>query len=297
MDRIATTSLNRNILNANQAALGRLSELQLQLATQKRISKPSDDPVGIRHSMRLRAESLKSADYEANIDASLGWLDTSDSTFSEMTGLLQGVKGIAVQGGNDTLDANARRALGTSVDNALKRMVDLANAGYDGRYVFAGAATTTKPFALAADGQSVAYVGAQEDFSIEIGPTSTMAVSQVGSALFQEPNDVFQALIDLRDALNDDDAPAVRASIGAIDAAHDQVATHHGILGGRHQRLEMTQSQLAEVQINLDELISRIEDVDLPEVISRFQSGQVALQAGLEAGARVSQQTLLDFLR
>ena len=297
MNRIASNSLNRSILAANQDSLRRLAGLQQQLATNKRINKPSDDPVGIRQSLRLRAESLKSADYQANIAASTGFLATADSAFAGMTSLLQEVKGLAVQGGNDTLDASARAALGSAVDHALKRLVDLGNSQHDGRYVFAGAATTTKPFALTAAGTGVDYLGAQEDFSIQISPASTATVSQVGSALFQQPNDMFQALIGLRDALNADDGPAVRASIADVDAAHAQVAAHFGELGGRVQRLEMTQNQLVEVRANLDELVSRIEDADLPDVIARFQSGQVALQAGLQAGAKVMQPTLLDYLR
>ena len=296
MERIASTTLGRNILTANQGSLRRLTDLQLQLATGKRINKPSDDPVGIRQSLRLRAESVKSDDYQANIATSAGFLNTADSAFAGMTALLQEVKGLAVQGGNDTLDATARAAIGAQVDNALNRLVDLGNTQHDGRYVFAGAATTTKPFTLADSGDRVDYFGAQEDFSVQISPASTSPVSQVGSTRLQQPTDIFQALIDLRDALNQDNGDAVRLVIGDIDAAHDQVASHFGELGGRQQRLEMTKNQLQDVKINLDELVSQIEDADLTEIIAKFQAGQVALQAGLQAGARVSQTTLLDFL-
>lgn len=297
MERIASTTLGRNILSSNQASLSRLSDLQLQLASGKRISKPSDDPVGIRQSLRLRAESLKSDDYQANIAASTGFLNTADSAFAGMTSLLQEAKRLAVQGGNETLDASARAALGSQVDNSLRRLIDLGNTQHDGRYVFAGAATTTRPFALSTAGDEVAYLGAQEDFSVQISPASTSPVSQVGSALFQRPADMFKAMIDLRDALNRDDGDRVRGLIQDIDTAHDQVASHFGALGGRQQRLEMTSNQLEDVQINLDKLVSGIEDADLAEVIAKFQAGQVALEAGLQAGARVSQTTLLDFLR
>ena len=296
MERIASNTLSRNILTANQASLGRLTDLQLQLATGKRINKPSDDPVGIRQSLRLRAESLKSDDFQGNIETSRGFLNTADSAFAGMTSLLQQVKGLAVQGGNETLDASARAAIGAQVDNALKGLVGLGNTQHDGRYVFAGAATTTQPFSLSDAGDRVDYSGAEENFAVQISPSSTSPVSQIGSALFQKPVDMFKALIDLRDALEDDDGDAIRLSIADVDAAHEQVASHFGELGGRQQRLEMTLNQLQDVQLNLDELVSQIEDADLTEVIAKFQAGQVALQAGLQAGARVSQQTLLDYL-
>jgi flagellin-like hook-associated protein FlgL len=42
--------------------------------------------------------------------------------------------------------------------------------------------------------------------------------------------------------------------------------------------------------------VSAAEDADFPEVISQMQLAQVALEAGLKAGAKVLRPSLLDFL-
>ncbi len=297
MSRIASITINRDTLAANQGTLSRLTKLQLQMADGKRIHKPSDDPIGIRQQLQLKADSLSIDSLVGNIDRSTGFLNVSDNAFSFMTELLQQAKGLAVQGGNDTNTPEGRAGIAAEVDRMLSRLVDLGNSQYDGRFIFAGTATTTKPFELSPDRSQVMYQGTHDTFSVDITPVSRSQVSLDGSALFQSPHDLFDTLIQLRDALSVDDGPTVRNLIGNIDDAHAQITNAFGDLGGRQSRLEATRNQLLDVQINLDEQVSRLGDADLAEVISQFNQAEVALQAGLQAGARVMQNSLLDFLR
>lgn len=297
MERIGSTTLNRLVLNNNQRTLQRLGQLELQLASGKRIAKPSDDPVGVRQSLRLRSVSRALDDYQANIDKSLGFKNMADATLGQATSLLQQMKAAAIQGGNDTLDASARRALGASVDAALRQMLDLANTQFDGRYIFSGEATRTKPFELDETTGMVTYRGSLQDFEVQVNPISTSPVSENGYDIFQQPQDVFATLVQLRDALNDDDEQLVRDLIGDLDTAHEQVSQAYGSLGGVGQRLELMENQLADLKITIDESVSQIEDVDLAKVITEFNATEVALKAGLDAGARVLQPSLLDYLQ
>jgi len=297
MTRIASITINRDTTAANQATLKQMSSWQLQLADGKRIHKPSDDPIGIRQQLQLKAHSLNVDSLVGNIDRSIGFGNASDTAFAGMTDLLQQTKSLAVQGGNDTNTPQSRAALGEEVDRLLDRMIDLGNTQYDGRFIFSGTATTTKPFALDAASGQVLYQGTNDAFSVEITTVSRAQVSLDGSAFTQRPQDVFATLIALRDALRADDGASVRNLIGDIDSAHGQITDAFGDLGGRQARLEATKNQLLDVQLNLDEQISILGDADLTEVISKFKQAEVALQAGLQAGARVMQTSLLDYLQ
>jgi flagellar hook-associated protein 3 FlgL len=68
-------------------------------------------------------------------------------------------------------------------------------------------------------------------------------------------------------------------------------------MGAREQRLQLAQGQLENTKVYLDQLVSKAEDIDMTEVISKMNLAQVALQAGLQSGARVMQTSLLDFIR
>jgi flagellar hook-associated protein 3 FlgL len=297
MERIASNTMTRRVLFDNQRTLTHLADLQLQLSSGKRINAPSDDPTGLRQGLLLRASSSAIDGYTNNIDRSNGFLQSTDVAFASATEVITQVRSIAVQGGNDTLTPEARQALAASVDSALTRLLDVANTTHDGRFVFSGTATTTKPFSLDAGRSSATYQGTSDPFTVEISPTSSVAVSHDGFEVFQKGTDAFAVLAALRDALQAGDGTAVRAMISDLDSVHRQVTNAYGALGSREKMLEMVSNQLAGVKMNLDEQASQVEDADLTQVITEFTSAQTALEAGLHAGGKVMQMSLLDFLR
>lgn len=298
MDRITLVGLNTSVINNNQKTLARLATYQEQLATGKKLNRISDDVVAARQSLRYRADANASGKYIDNINKSLAYMGATDNALSEMTSLFDQAKSIAVQGANGSQDAASRYALAQAVDSHLTRLVDVANTVHDGRFIFGGTMTTAgKPFAQTADGGRVDYSGNLDAFEVEVGPNSKVAVNQDGYGLFKENIDVFDALIQLRDALKDNDASKVAQLIDTIDTAQRHANDLQGAMGGRIQRMELTRDQLEAGKIYQQELISQAEDADFTEVISKMQLTQVALEAGLQSAARTITPSLLDFLR
>lgn len=296
MLRITSSTASREILAANQRTLARMTEYQLQLSDGKRLHSPSDDPVAVRQAIRMRGSSDAIGGNLDTIDRSLGLLYAADNAFAGMTETLQEIKGLAVEGGTDSTNAEGRVAIASQVDRMLSHLIDLANTSHDGRYLFSGTATTTAPFVLNDQRDQVTYQGNQDVVQVDISPVSRAETTQDGSQVMQQPVDVFDVLIRLRDALNADDGPTVRALIGDIDAAHTQVANAYGDLGGREARMEATRNQLTVARQTIDEQVSQLEDADMAEVITQFTQSEMALQAGLQVGARVLQTTLLDYI-
>ncbi|MFW5882204.1 MAG: flagellar hook-associated protein FlgL [Planctomycetota bacterium] len=296
MPRITQISRNRMVLADIQAGLERVVRFQDRLASGKRVQVMSDDPASGRRALLFRIQQFRTRDYGANIERSLAYIEASDQTFGQMSEVLDEAKELAVQGANGTQSAASRQALATSVDSLLSRTVDLANTVHDGRFIFAGTEVGTRPFALDDARSRVHYEGNLDEFSVAISPSASAPVNQNGHTLFKRDADIFAALIDLRDALNDNDAEAVSEQIATIDAAHDRVSELHGALGGRMQRLELTRDQLERADARLGELVSQEVDVDMAETVMHYQNAQVALEAGLNAGARVMQPSLLDYL-
>lgn len=295
-ERTTVTSISNTVLADNQRTIARMATYQEQLSSGKRINRISDDPVAGRQVMRYRAESLQTTKWIDNISKGSSFVDASDGSFSQMSDVLDEAKQLAVQGANGTQDAASRMALAQSADSLLTRLVDLGNSAHDGRYLFAGTATLDPPFALSDDGSSVTYQGNLDTFAVQVGPHVQATINQDGHTLFQGATDVFASLIELRDALKADDQARISTAISAVDEAHTHVNNLHGALGGVEQRLELTRNQLEQAKTGLGELLSKSEDADFAEVLSQFQLAQVALQAGLQAGAKVIKPTLLDYL-
>jgi flagellar hook-associated protein 3 FlgL len=104
-------------------------------------------------------------------------------------------------------------------------------------------------------------------------------------------------MIQLRDALRDNDAGKIAQLIDTIDVAQRHSNNLMGTMGGRIQRLELSRTQLEAGQVYQKELISQAEDADFTETIANLQLTQVALEAGLQSAARTITPSLLDFLR
>ncbi len=295
-DRITLNAINNTVMADTQATIARLSTYQEQLSSGKRINTVSDDPVGARQALRYTSESLQTGKYIDNINSGNAVLTATDSAMEQMSQVLDQAKQLAVQGANGTEDADSRKALAQSVDSLLDQMVDIGNTVNDGRYLFSGTATTTQPFTKSADGESVAYNGNLDTYDVQIGPSSSVTLNQDGYTMLQGQTDVFGSLIKLRDALNNNDPTTVSSLIATVDQAATHVNDLHGAIGGREQRLTMAQNQLQSAQTNLDSLTSQVEDVDYADTISKMQLAQTALQAGLQAGAKILQPTLLTYL-
>lgn len=296
MDRVTNLKLSQSILYDNNRTLSRLSQLQEQLATGKRVNRLSDDPVISRESLRLRTQSFQTQQYMDNIDGALSTLNVQDGVLGDVEELFDQAKSTAVQGANGSETAASRAAMAAAIDNTLSRLVDLANTAHEGRYVFAGTAVDQRPFALDATRSGATYAGNGDAASARIGPDTEVPLDNDGQALFKGGKDAFAALVKLRDALKVNDPSAVTASIADVDAAHGAITDARGALGGRTQRLEMARNRLDSSKLQVDGLISKGEDADVATTIADMQLAQSALQAGMQAGARIIKPTLLDYL-
>jgi len=109
---------------------------------------------------------------------------------------------------------------------------------------------------------------------------------------------VFEMVMRLRDSLYMNDVEDVgSAALGGIDLALENVLKYRAELGARASRLNLVQARIMQDQTDIQEILSKKEDVDVAETITRLKMLEVAHQAALGVTARVIQPTLLDFLR
>ncbi len=80
-------------------------------------------------------------------------------------------------------------------------------------------------------------------------------------------------------------------------ASLDQVLNYRAIVGAKANRLEISKSRLSENSVNLSELLSETEDIDMSEAILKLKTEENIYQAALAVGTRIIQPFLLDFLR
>jgi flagellar hook-associated protein 3 FlgL len=68
-------------------------------------------------------------------------------------------------------------------------------------------------------------------------------------------------------------------------------------VGARQNRVDLTDDRMSNDLINYTDLMSKNEDVDVAETIMNLKNEENVYKASLAGGARIIQQTLVDFLR
>lgn len=292
--RVTNNMIARNAVNNLNLHLRRQEELHYQLASGKRLRVPSDDPAATSHSMRLHSDLTHTKQYRANIGVALSWLEATDSVLNEVGQALQRVKELAVYGANGVLPQDARDAIAREVDQILEHLVDLANSSHAGLYLFGGHKTTTPPYVLSG-GTVSSYQGDTGRRELEIASGVKIAVNVLGSELFDQ---IFQAVTKLRDALDAGDTATVgNQSLAEVEDALDTLLRVRADVGARINRLELADARMQELELNVEQLISDNEDVDLARAIIDLKVAENVYRAALASGARIIQPTLLDFLR
>ena len=108
---------------------------------------------------------------------------------------------------------------------------------------------------------------------------------------------VFAHLIALRDALMADDEAGIAFATGKLDADIARAAEARAEVGVRAQRVEAALTREEDLRVQDLSLKSTLQDLDVTSAAIRFGQLQQQLQAGLSTAGRISNLTLLDFLR
>ncbi len=136
--RVSLRNQYSNFLYNMQGTQSRLMELNQHASSQKRINKPSDDPVGTARVLDYRSSLAAIDQYRANIDTAKGWLNLADETMLQASAILTKLKGLAEQGATGTMTGSDREATAFEVRQLFDQLINLANTRYEGKSIFGG---------------------------------------------------------------------------------------------------------------------------------------------------------------
>jgi flagellin-like hook-associated protein FlgL len=111
-----------------------------------------------------------------------------------------------------------------------------------------------------------------------------------------ETEGLFTGLLRLQNALMTNDNVQVQRAVDLLDRAMVNMNFTRADLGAKQQGLDVLEDRLGAEEIELREVLSLEHDTDIVEVISNLSARQMALEAGLQASARMLDMTLLDYL-
>ncbi len=131
---MANVQINKNQLNT----------MDNQLSTQKKISKPSEDPIIAIRALRLRSSLEQVSLYlDKNIPDADSWLQTTEGALDEANAILTDLYGYCTQGATDSYSSSERETIAASLHKLKEAFYAEGDVEYAGRYVFTGYMTDT----------------------------------------------------------------------------------------------------------------------------------------------------------
>jgi len=182
--RISSSQLHAAAINSILGQQSSLSEIQLQIATGRKILTPADDPAGSARALNLLQSESATGQYNRNIDIAESRLQFEEVSLTSVTELVQRVRELTVQGNNDSLDAEARSLVATEIRQRFDELLTLANTrDSNNEYIFSGFQALTQAFTLNTDG-TVSYNGDEGQRFLQVGPSRQVATGDSGADVF-----------------------------------------------------------------------------------------------------------------
>lgn len=316
--------LSRDTLTRSRSKMGRLQE---QAATTRRLTAPSEDPVGASKVLEIRTDKVNGEQFIANSKLAETHLGNSESALAEVGEILVRAKEIALsQSSGASANAQTRLGVAEEVGQLYEQAIGAANRRVGDRYLFGGYKTTRPPVDLDGnykgdDGQmmveisrdvflgmnvpgidafntqpAVARQQGRPEADGSMSPGRAPASAQAGGAQPENIN-VFNELQSLRIALLSGNQEAILGSLERFDALHAKVTSVRAMLGSRMQGLSSaTQSQERQILTGAA-LSSTLEDADMAQVMSDLAREETIFRGALASSQKLIQPTLLDFLK
>lgn len=309
--RITNRMLSKQVLKNINTVYKDLNTYHSQVATGKAFLKPSDDPVNAVRSMDVANKLKTTEQYQENIndvytvfeEAEVSLLAISDSLNEVKNGLL---KGLSSNYNNDD-----RVIISKTVDSMKENIISQLNKNFAGKYLFGGFNTNSPPYTTV-DGV-ICYNNEpleditdsysdyiEENIYVKTGEATQMNSSIPGLTITGSgEGNMILMLENISKALKD---PSVSPDqledlTNQVDSFFVNVQTNISNIGSKSKNLETMQYQIEEMKINLTDLLSQIEDVDMEEAVINFKVAEMAYQSALSVGAKIIQPTLVDFLK
>ena len=298
--RVANLAQHTFTLNRALDTQSRLQDLQAQIATGRKSLAYAGISADAAQLVSLEGQLTRVQQFqEGNIlvDQRLSRMDSAIGTiFDSMLAL----RSLLQQELNAPSTGNV--PLADEAQNHLDTVVSQLNLKVNGRFLFAGSKTTTQPVqspppdpavfgvpeASYYDGDSVELTARiAEDREIQYGVTADRLV-------FQETIGALQAAIE---GDNTDDLALVDAALALTVNAIDVLPEIRAEVGAAQLGIADQNKRHEDFVVFTGNVVSNIENVDVPSAVSRLASEETLLEASYLTLVRVGSLTLADFLR
>ena len=270
-----------------------------QIGSGHKFQKPSDAPSDTSMVLHVQTSRMQISQCLKNSSYAKGLANITSQTIEKMMEVNSDIGAYSVQ--YSSLNTEALLGIRSTIDGLFEQMVDLANSKQMDTYLFSGNKLMQQPFNVVRNAtthriESVTYAGGDASNTFSIGPSLSLnplteVTEQIKTAL--------DNLLALRDAFYKEppESDEIRTLGDKVNQDNETIFSDiMGTLGAKLTRIEHAEQQNQFIQEDLEKISSRYADINIADVMVKFQQSQFAYQAALQTGSKVLNLSLLNYL-
>jgi len=297
--RIATDTFSNSLLQQIQTLGTQESQYQQELSTGDQITNPSDDPAAMNQVLNMTSQLESLHQYSSNNAVATQITQQSYSALNNLQSISTSASELATEGSSGLTSSTSYQAYSQQITQLINQALQTANSQYNGNYLFGGTNTTTPPFTATYDASGnvtgVTYTGTAAGASMETGEGSVVSPYTDGTTN-QQIADFINNLVALGSAVSSQSATAIQAAQPALQTSEDNILSAVSGVDAVQSGLEADQSLNQSAFTSLQGLISNDTSTDVATTTVQLTQAQDSYQAALEAGAKIMQTSLLNYL-
>lgn len=295
--RISSSQYHETAIRNIQTSSQKYSQLSVQMATNQRITKPSDDPLGSVLVLRLDSELTSLEQYGKNMELVTYTLSQQETQLSSINNLLLSVQSLVTAAADASYGEDELKAMANELAVLMPGIADLLNAkDGDGNYLFAGSEIDQQPFVKDATGQYI-YQGDALVRKVAVSSNTLVDANIVGSDL--APGATF--LNDLQDYVALLQAPPAGGAGNESRAMLDKLSTVLGDttaaitkIGGIVSSLESLEFTNTDIALFTENLRDDLTAVHYPSAYIEMNNALASYESTLKVYSSVSQLSLFN---
>lgn len=275
LTRVPNLMASRLLLSSLTSTNVDLLRVQSQLASNKAISRFSDNAIGAAQVSVLQDRLERGAQRLQNLSSANATLSYLDSTLGDATDLVSQAKSIASDQINATSDATTRSNQAIVIDGMIRSLLQLANRSTNGVYVFGGSTPTRPPIEELRGG--FRYVGRGSGLLTDLGTWDDIPVTIGGDNAIGETSSRLRGTVDLNPGLTSGTRLTDLLGARSLGVSKGKVAL---TINGSTPPIEVDLSNADTVQDVTDALTAAIRQYETDNSVTVLGPGAVGTSGG-----------------
>ena len=323
--RVTNASMVRSHMYDTQNNLTNMSKLNQQISTGKVINTVSDDPHKAIRIMNMNNEIKYTEKYNSNIDETVGWMNSTDSSLDTVGNLLGEIKETILKVGNGTYSQDEMKSLNADINEKIKQIGDTLNSTYGGKHIFGGSNVDDAPIKIIENANGSVRLEFNTDKNGVVLPNTDDLKADISSGINLDYNISVEEIFNITDAngkkvnlldeinnlsnlmndvANGDEQTSSKAkeeimnnTKGKVDTLFDHIVNERTSLGVRVSTAEKIKEINEDNMVNIKSILSQDQDTDVVEKFIELQLAQLIYQASIQVGSKLIQPSILDYIR